>query len=155
MHRFVKPTRNDVFMDYGSGLGAAMLMAGTLPFRRIIGVEVSSELNAKGAEIIDRYKSRLLCQNFEFVTTDATEYEVPGEVTVIYFFNPFWGDVMKGTFMRIRKSLTEQPRQLRIIFYYPDKIETFIAGLNWLSKCGDVRYPFSKGYEFEVYKSVM
>jgi hypothetical protein len=153
MHRFVKPNRNDVFMDYGSGLGAAMLMAGTLPFRKIIGVEMSGELNAKAAGIIERYKSRLICQDFRFVTTDATQYDVPAEVTVIYFFNSFWGDVIKGAFAKIRDSLTRHPRRLRIVSHHPNRRDTFIANVNWLTRIGNVTYPFMPDFRFEVFKS--
>ena len=155
MRRFVKPTRNDVFLDYGSGLGSAMLIAGTLPFRTTIGVERSSELNTKAADIIQRYKSRLICQNFQFVTTDATQYDGPDEVTVIYFYNPFWGDVLRGVLGKIRDSLRHHPRRLRVIFYNPNPIRAaLIANADWLTKVGDLTYPFMPPEEwFAVYQA--
>src|SRR5437763_11062946 len=36
---------DDVFVDFGSGKGRVVYQAGRLPFRRVIGVEVSEELN--------------------------------------------------------------------------------------------------------------
>lgn len=155
MRRFVKPTREDVFLDYGSGLGAAMLMAGTLPFRKIIGVERSGALNTKAADIIERYQPRLICQNFQFVITDATQYQVPDEVTAIYFYNPFWGDVLRGVFAKIRDSLTHHPRRLSIIFYNPNPLRnTLIANADWLTKVGDLTYPFMPPEEwFSVYEA--
>ena len=37
-------TRDDVFADFGSGKGPAVLVAATFPFRRAIGVEISDDL---------------------------------------------------------------------------------------------------------------
>jgi hypothetical protein len=153
MYRFVKPSQSDVFIDYGSGLGAAMLMAGTLPFRKIIGVEVSQELNTRAATMINRYKPRLICQDFEFVTSEATQYHVPDDVTVIYFFNPFRGDVMTGVFAKLDESLTRHPREMRILFNFPFEIEKLSARFQWLSKCGDVKDPWSAERWIEVYRS--
>src|ERR1700680_3118745 len=38
-------TGQDVFVDYGSGMGRVLLMAARYPFRRVIGVEISAVLN--------------------------------------------------------------------------------------------------------------
>jgi hypothetical protein len=151
MCRYVKLSRNDVFLDYGSGLGAAMLMAGTLPFRRIIGVEISKELNGRATDIINRYRQRLACKEFEFVTSEATQYDVPDDATVIYFFNPFRGDVMAGVFAKLDESLTRHPRALRVVFNHPIEAEKMSARFKWLCKCGDIKDPWSEEPWIDVY----
>jgi hypothetical protein len=155
MHRFVKPSQNDVFIDYGSGLGAAMLMAATLPFRKIVGIEISDELSDRAAHIISRYKEQLLCQDFEFVTSDAKQYDLPADASVIYFFNPFRGEVMRGVFAKIDESLTRHPREIRILFNFPYEIEKLSDRFPWLSKCGDVKDPWSAEEWIEVYRGAM
>src|SRR5215211_9528844 len=42
--RRLSPGRRDVFVDYGSGLGRAVLVAAGFPFRRVMGVELSTEM---------------------------------------------------------------------------------------------------------------
>src|SRR5947209_13328438 len=53
MRRYVRPTRADVFVDYGSGLGRGLLMAATFPFERVIGIERSRRLNGSAIEIFE------------------------------------------------------------------------------------------------------
>ncbi len=44
--RYLEPdSDNDVFLDYGCGKGRAVVTAATYPFRRVIGVELWSELS--------------------------------------------------------------------------------------------------------------
>jgi hypothetical protein len=118
-------------------------MAATFPFRRVVGVEYSAELNARAAELFARYKSRLACQVVEFVTSDATQFDLPPDVTVIYFFNPFWGAVLQGVIAKIRQSLDSHPRRLRIIWHYePGEIRAKLADqLPGLRQLGEVKYP--------------
>src|SRR5437867_9744786 len=78
----------DVFVDFGSGLGRAVILAARRPFRRVIGVELSAELNRTAQENLQNARRHLTCPDVELVTADATMYRIPPEVTVIYFFNP-------------------------------------------------------------------
>jgi SAM-dependent methyltransferase len=154
MRRFVLPTADDVFLDYGSGLGTVLLMASLFPFRRIIGVEYSAALNARAEEIIAGVRERLVCPAVELVTADAAEYPLPAEVTVIYFFNPFGGALLARVCETIRQSLAEAPRDLRIVYYSPDKFEQAVAGAKWLEKLGEVRIPAITPYATAVYRGL-
>ena len=77
----VKPDE-DVFLDYGCGKGRALVLAGLQPFRRIIGVEMSPELSGIARDNIERARNKLICREYEVVTTDASRYEVPADVSV-------------------------------------------------------------------------
>src|SRR5690349_15293090 len=45
MEKFLRPQAQDeVFLDYGAGLGRMLILAATLPYKRVIGVELSSVL---------------------------------------------------------------------------------------------------------------
>ncbi|MGQ0603400.1 MAG: hypothetical protein ACT4QE_17090 [Anaerolineales bacterium] len=128
----VRPGR-DVFLDYGSGMGVALMMAASYPFRKVIGVEFSPELNAVAERLVARNRSRLVCQNIELVMTDASLYRVPPEVTVVYFFSPFQGELLAKVFENIRTSINQTPRPLTIIFVKPDYLRRDVVGLDeWL-----------------------
>jgi SAM-dependent methyltransferase len=153
LKRYVNPGADDVFLDYGSGLGQALLMAATFPFRRIIGVEYSVELSAESSRIISRVRDRLACRDVTVVNRDAATYPVPDDVSVVYFFNPFHGPVLEAVVARIRDSLAESPRRLRIIFYGPGWFEGLVDGCDWLTKRCEVVFPAVSGLRFAIYES--
>ena len=51
------------------------------------------------------------------MNTDATTFEVPTDVTTIYFNNPFAGKILAKVLHKIRKSYEQQPRRIKIICY--------------------------------------
>ncbi len=125
--RRLTPTEDDVFVDYGSGLGRALLVAAELPFRRIIGVEVSEALNERARANISRKAGRARCNDVELVAADALEWDVPPDVTVAYLYCPFTGDVFDGVLARILASIDEHPRPLRLVYNYPVEHERVLA----------------------------
>src|SRR5215470_7329568 len=68
MERFVRPrTQNEVFLDYGAGLGRVLVLAAMLPFKRVIGVELSPVLAQRARENLSRCESRLRCKSVEII----------------------------------------------------------------------------------------
>jgi hypothetical protein len=61
----------------------------------------------------------LVCKDIELVTVDAAQYDIPDDVTVAYFYNPFEGQVFSDVVDRIRASLVRRPRNLRLIYVNP------------------------------------
>ncbi len=113
-------TPDDVFIDVGSGMGRVVFQAATrYPFRRVIGVELSEQLNDVARENLERNRQRLLCREFEVVTADALEYEFPVDVTVVYFANPFTGPVFQRVVERLLASIDRHPRRVRVIYRNP------------------------------------
>ena len=55
----------------------------------------------------------------DFVLTRAEEYEVPAEVNICYFFNPFSVEILHKVMARIIESWYEYPREVFLFFYYP------------------------------------
>lgn len=131
----------DVFVDYGSGTGRAVIMAATYPFRKVIGVEYSPILNEVAVRSIDQVRAKLRCQDVEIVTADARLYAFPHEVTVVYFYNPFEGDVLAKVFDNIRQSLLECPRKLTIVYSRPRFFEQMAGNYDWLIKRDDFSFP--------------
>jgi SAM-dependent methyltransferase len=110
---------NDVFVDFGSGLGRVVFQAARYPIKRVIGVELSKQLSDVARRNIGRNRERLACQQVELVTADALDYEIPDDVTVAYFANPFTGDIFKAVIERLLASVDRRPRRVRLIYRNP------------------------------------
>jgi SAM-dependent methyltransferase len=80
------------FVDLGSGKGAVLLYAAELPFKKVIGVELSPGLHRIAERNIAGYRGkRIKCNDVESVCADAAAYALPLEPTIIFLFNPFRG----------------------------------------------------------------
>ncbi len=78
------------FVDVGAGKGRALLLAAELPFRKVIGVELSEELartaqrNAARWSRVTRPKAKI-----RIVQGDATQFRWPRTPLLVYLYNPF------------------------------------------------------------------
>jgi SAM-dependent methyltransferase len=111
--------RDDVFVDFGSGKGRAVLAAARLPFKRVVGVEVSEVLTEVAGRNVERSAHRLRCRDVDLVRADALEFQIPDDVTVAYFFCPFTGSVFRAVIERLIASYDRSPRRLRVVYNYP------------------------------------
>lgn len=106
-----------VYIDLGSGKGKSLFMAAELPFRKVIGVELSPVLvevarrNLKTQRHFD-----LKCKDIEIVLQDATKYEFPPEPLVIYMLNSFPPPITKIVLDNLRQSLAQNPREIYFIY---------------------------------------
>jgi len=107
---------DDVFVDYGSGMGRVVYFAATYPFRAVWGVEISRDLCQIAQRNTELAQSKFRCRRLEIVNTDALEFPVPRDASVIFFFNPFGGSVLSGVIERIGESFISSRREIRIIF---------------------------------------
>lgn len=109
-----------VFVDFGSGKGRVLLQASDLPFRKIIGVEFSSELHNIAVSNIGRYKSdSQKCREIESVCMDFTQFEIPKEPLVAFVYNPSSEAITAALAKNIAQSLVENPRELWVIYVTP------------------------------------
>jgi SAM-dependent methyltransferase len=137
-------TEQDVFLDFGSGMGRAVCVAAAYPFRAVIGVEISSELCAIARNNVDRIRPRLVSENIQIINTDATDFKVPPDVTYIYFFNPFRNDVLTRVLDNVAESLQSAPRSITIVFCGTASIAEFerqAEACDWLSLQSTVQLP--------------
>jgi SAM-dependent methyltransferase len=120
MEQFLRPrTRDEVLLDYGSGLGRMLILAAMLPFKRVIGVELSPMLASRARENLSNVNARLRCKNVEIIVADATAMELPRDVTMIYFNYPFSGKILEGVLSKIAASYNERPRSIRLVCNLP------------------------------------
>jgi len=114
----IRPDR-DVFIDYGSGKGRAVIVAATFPFKRVMGIELSEELNTVARANAERAKKRLRCKDLQFVTGDAVAFDPPDDITIVLLYNPFSLEMMQAVVNKICASLARRPRALHVIVKYP------------------------------------
>jgi SAM-dependent methyltransferase len=122
------------FVDLGCGKGKVLLLAATLPFARIVGVEISAELVHCARHNLAHYKAAdLQCKNMEVVQTDATQYELPNSPLVLYCFNSFPEPIMRAFLINLRRSLKQRDRTVYLIYVNP-LFSSLIEEVNLLQK---------------------
>jgi SAM-dependent methyltransferase len=131
-HVSIRPGE-DVFIDYGCGMGRAVVLAATYPFRRVIGVERSIALSKIARDNIHRASHKLRCADVTIATTDARDYEVPHDATHIFLFNPFDEPIVTTVLTRIRDSIAAHPRRLSIIYALPACRRDPLVDVPWLN----------------------
>ena len=105
------------FIDCGCGKGRVLLVAAKFPFRRIVGVEFVPQLAEIAKRNLRNYRgSQTKCHDVTVLTMDATEYELPPEPGVVFFYSPFSGAVMEKVVGNIEGSLKRSPRELFVLF---------------------------------------
>jgi len=108
------------FVDLGSGKGRTLLMASEYPFRRIVGVELITELHRAAEENIRAYHSATQrCAQIEAVCGDACEFPFPAEPLVLYLFNPLPETGMRRMLARLEKDLAANPRPVYVLYHNP------------------------------------
>ena len=136
------------FVDVGSGKGRALLLASDYPFRKIIGVELSPELDRIARANIARYAEAAggaLTHRPPVVSMqgDATEFLWPPEPLVVYMWNAFTKPVMEQVFQNLEASLAKQPRELYLVYMHPE-LESMLAELPWLIRLWRDEFPMSE-----------
>jgi SAM-dependent methyltransferase len=125
------PGPADVFVDLGSGKGKALLIAGRLPYRRVVGVEIDEELSQCSNRNINNARYRLRAREVNAITANVLEWTIPDEASVIFMFNPFIGQTFHAAVDHIFESYDRKPRGLHIVYHYPWEH-------NWLLSTGRV-----------------
>jgi SAM-dependent methyltransferase len=113
--------RDAVLVDYGCGMGRALIFASTLPVKRMIGVEISQSLCAAATENLERLyrKTGQTNPSWSIVNGDARAFAIPDDANLIYFFNPFDAEILGRVLDNLIASLRKAPRKCTIIYANP------------------------------------
>lgn len=104
------PYERSTFVDYGCGLGRAVCCAALSPFKRVVGIELASQIAARARENVASARKRFRCRDVEIVTANAAEWPAPKDATVFHFYNPFIGRTLRTVLREIARSMREAPR---------------------------------------------
>jgi precorrin-6B methylase 2 len=133
----------DVFIDFGSGMGRVVVVAATYPFKKVIGVEIAPQLDVVARENVRRSWGKLKCKDIELLAADANTYALPHDVTVIFIYNSFIGEILSNVLDNIRQSLDESPRQITLVYANPRHFETELRARDWLQKERELSAPYT------------
>lgn len=115
-----------VFVDYGSGKGRVLIIAGQYSFAKIIGVEFSRELNEIAAANIARLPHGITNHDkIRLVCIDAAAFEPPQSHLFCYFYNPFGKPVMAQVAMRLAAHTKDMGYRVIVIYVNPKHLDTF------------------------------
>jgi 16S rRNA G966 N2-methylase RsmD len=104
--------KRNLFVDYGSGKGSAIIHARSIGFKESVGIEFAKELH----EIAEENIKKLNLKNVKSLYQDATLYKPSIDVSVIYFFNPFDGVVMERVIQNLLSVKDEFMGEVYIIY---------------------------------------
>jgi len=131
------------FVDLGCGKGRVLLLAAQLPFRAVVGVDISAELCAVARRNAD------LCQatsrsRIEVRTADATQLDFPDGNLLIHMYHPFDPELTVRVFERLGASLAQSPRKVVVgyLLYTAavPAVQAAFARIPWLRR---MRYEHS------------
>lgn len=129
----LRPSQDDVFLDYGAGLGRVLLMAARHRLKRVVGVELLAPLAESARRNVAAARRRLRAP-VEIVTGDAASWEVPDDVSIVFLFNPFVGTVMEAVQKKLRASLDRRRRRLKVIYAHAYDQADLFAPCDWLRR---------------------
>lgn len=128
--------RDDVLIDYGCGKGRVSLFMSYATGCKSIGVEYDARLHAAAQENASRFTGRR--ELAEFVCENAETFDASG-ASCFYFFNPFSVKVLQSVLGRIYESFCENPRRMKLFFYYAlDEYRTQLLGEPLLQYEGEI-----------------
>ncbi len=112
--------------------------------RRVIGVDHNEASTTTARRNLETWRGRRRCQDIAFLCEDAGEFEVPDDVSVVYFYNPFLGQTFLRVLANIGTSLARRPRRLTIIYLVPFMHDALVeAGFTVLQSKEDLYYPWT------------
>ena len=111
------PVEETTFIDVGAGMGRAMLLAASIPFRAVIGVELNPTLvRIARRNLLAWRKARGAAVPMRLVCGDAAEFAFPEGACVAFLFNPFGAAVMRRLLSNIARRFESRPGQLDILY---------------------------------------
>lgn len=129
-------SENDVLVDYGSGKGRVGFYLTHALGVKSIGVEYDEKMHASALKNRSNYTGKR--GRVEFVLENAENYIVR-DANCFYFFNPFSVRILKSVLNRILESYYENPRRMRLFFYYAlDSYLTELMGNQFFSFQGEI-----------------
>lgn len=109
--------RQFVFVDVGSGLGRAVILAMDYGFQKIVGVEISKKLNDRAIENLNSLASSGNGGEspYELLNMNALHYDLPDQNLCIHIYRPFSHELMAAFLEKIERSLGECPRKIIVV----------------------------------------
>lgn len=116
------------FVDLGCGKGRAVMIASSLGFKNLIGVEFALEL----VEIAKSNLAKRKILNAIVLHADASDFRFSDSNAVVYLYNPFSQEVLKKVISNLKECFG---KKLYVIYKTPQYGELLDAS-GFLKRCG-------------------
>jgi SAM-dependent methyltransferase len=111
------PIEETTFLDIGAGMGRAVLLAGEMPFRSVIGVEMHPALTRMARRNLTAWRKAGRTQApMRIVQADASAFPFPKGPCVAFLFNPFGAVVMRRFLRHCAQSFQQRPGELDLLY---------------------------------------
>jgi SAM-dependent methyltransferase len=108
------------FVDVGAGKGRAVLLASELPFRKVIGVELSKELAHTAAQNIEKWKRQHGTRMpIRVLHQDILDFRWPRTPFVVYLYNPFEREMIEHLIERLQWAAKAGSRCVDVLYLNP------------------------------------
>ncbi|MDQ2872789.1 MAG: class I SAM-dependent methyltransferase [Candidatus Eremiobacteraeota bacterium] len=116
-----EPLQRMRFIDAGSGMGRAVMLASRYSFLQIVGIEVSPALHEVAKENLTawRAQSDLACSDIRLVRADASAYAYPPGDLLLFLYNPFGARTVARTLERVLTTRANGDR-LFVVYHTPE-----------------------------------
>ncbi len=105
------------FIDVGAGMGRAMLLAGEMPFRSVLGVELNPTLIRIGRRNLALWrKAGRARSKMRLISGDAAELKFPPGPCLAFLFNPFGAAVMRRFLRAAARSFADRPGAFDLLY---------------------------------------
>lgn len=112
--------KDQVFVDFGSGKGRALMIAAECGFQKVVGVEFSPALCDQARKNMKIFRTkRNVSTEIEIVRADVAHYQIQPDQSVFFMYNPFGDAVMEHVVINLRRSLEQAPRPVWLIYNTP------------------------------------
>jgi SAM-dependent methyltransferase len=110
----------DAFCDVGAGKGRILLAAAIgYRFARVLGIEASPKLVAIARQNVDALRLPVRSGTIAVEQGDMTDFSLPDDITIVYAYDPFEGDLFDALTRDLIASVQRRPRALRFIYLAP------------------------------------
>jgi predicted RNA methylase len=117
VHNLRIEPREFTLVDFGSGKGRALLCAAAFPFKRIVGIEWSTDLCTIARRNIDIFRSRhSSAPEIDVNCLNVLDYEMPPGPVVVYIFNPFGPKLTREVFDKIRRHASATSDRCLVVY---------------------------------------
>ena len=119
------------FVDIGCGKGRVLLVASTLGFHEVVGVEINAGLARIAQANAERW--RMLhpppasLAPIRVMENDATEVPLPEGPVLLFLYNPFREPVLRALLERIVAQRSASREPLHVLYLYPEQAAAFQA----------------------------
>lgn len=131
------------FVDLGCGKGRVLLMASDYPFSAIMGVELSAKLAAVARKNLVKWmRSPRACRDASVVEGDVLELPIPHGRVVLFLFNSFEAEVVRGLLERLGEMSRVRSAPIDLVYIHPEH-DNMVRQTAGVEKLADENIPFS------------